>query len=164
MFSSVFGEQLAVHHVIASKKKKKLLTVQRLDSTVLLLAVSFKKSSMEHTAKVTCRLQHSASEWNWDRFHHEKIPPTTKMATLKSGLTQLNIYVRHKYTWLTFVRPDFTPSTTKIGRIILNHHQAATKPAPPCNPILCFIPSYPYKLIDSAKPAWVIVHFIELYL
>lgn len=44
------------------KKKKEFVfirTVQRLDGTMLLLPIGFEQSSVEHTTKVTCRLQQS---------------------------------------------------------------------------------------------------------
>lgn len=48
------NERLLAHPRI----KESVLTVQRLDGTVLLLAVWLKQSSMEDAAEVTCRLQH----------------------------------------------------------------------------------------------------------
>lgn len=64
VFSSISRQQLAVIQALASKTGCTLLkdywafvlTVQRLDSTVLLLPIGFKQSSMEHAAKVTCGL------------------------------------------------------------------------------------------------------------
>lgn len=42
-----------------------VLTVQRLDSTVLLLPVSFKQRPVEHTAKVTCGSECDTSVGNF---------------------------------------------------------------------------------------------------
>lgn len=64
-----------------------VLTVQRLDSTVLLLPVSFKQSPVEHTAKVTCGSESGTSVGNFALFikvnkqgKHQRPPPTRTQA------------------------------------------------------------------------------------